>query len=202
MSEVKMEMKTEELCNIDFKDAFSFEELKKSMEDDSFIEKEACCFVCGNELENLKIGFNAKKQMHKFECSNCSAIYVIQETSEFIETVILQGEERNWPEYLAETLILPFFAEVEDDGGRSFFNSEYEGPSTYDTVKVLDVHYAMNYGVVAEVQKGNTVYPIALCFLVALDDHNYKELENYKRWRENYWRSDLLAALFGEGEDE
>jgi len=49
-----MELTTQELSKIEFNDAFSFEELKKSMEDDSFIEKEACCYVCGNELENLK----------------------------------------------------------------------------------------------------------------------------------------------------
>jgi hypothetical protein len=67
---------------------------------------------------------------------------------------------------------------------------------------VLDVHYAINYGVVAEVQKGNTVYPIALCFLAALDDHNYVELENYKRWRENYWVSDLFAGFARIDEDE
>jgi len=60
----------------------------------------------------------------------------------------------------------------------------------------------MNCGVVAEVQKGNRVYGIALCFLVGLDDHNYKELENYKRWRDNYWISDLFDGFAGPEEDE
>ena len=197
-----MELTAQELNRIEFKDEFSFEELKESMEYDSLIKKEACCYICGAELECLKIGFNAKEQMHKFECSNCSAVYVIHESSEFIETIILQGKERKWPEHLADALVFPFLAEVEDDGGRSFFNPEYEGPSTYDTVKVLDVHYAMNYGVVAEVQKGNKAYGIALCFLAGLDDHNYRELENYKRWRENYWVSDLFAGFVGAEEDE
>ena len=150
----------------------------------------------------LKIGFNAKEQIYKYECSNCSAIYAIRETSELTEKVIIQGEERNWPEYLAETLVFPFFADVEEDGGRSFFSPDYEGPSIFDTVKVLDVHYAMNYGVVAEVQKGNRVYGIALCYLVGLDDHSFIELENYKRWRDNYWKSDLLAGLASLEEDE
>jgi len=197
-----MGLTTQELNIIDFKDEFSFEELKKTMEDDSLIEKEACCYICGDELENMKIGFNVKEQTYKFECSNCNAIYVIRETSEFTETTIFQGDKRNWPEYLAETLVFPFYAEVEDDGGRSFFNPDYEGPSTYDTVKVLDVHYAMNYGVVAEVQKGNRVYCIALCFLVGLDDHNFEELENYKRWRDNYWTSDLFAGFACAEKDE
>ena len=197
-----MELTIQELNGIEFKDTFSFEDLKKSMEYDSLIKKEACCYVCGDMLENLKIGFNAKEHIYKYECSNCSTIYVIRETSEFIETAILQGEGRNWPEYLAETLVFPFYAEVEDDGGRSFFNPDYEGPSTYDTVKVLDVHYAVNYGVVAEVQKGNKVYGFALCFLAGLDEHNYKELENYKRWRDNYWVSDLFAGFAQAEEDE
>ena len=99
-------------------------------------------------------------------------------------------------------MVFPFFAEVEDDDGRSFFNPDYEGPSTCDTVKVLDVHYAMNYGVVAEVQKGNRVFGIALCVLMGLDDRNYKELENYKRWRDNYWVSELFAGFAGAEEDE
>jgi len=197
-----MGLTTQELNIIDFKDEFSFEELKKTMEYDSLIEKEACCYICGDELENIKIGFNVKEQTYKYECSNCSAIYFIHETSEFTETTIFQGEKRNWPEYLAETLVFPFYAEVEDDGGRSFFNPDYEGPSIYDTAKVLDVHYAMNYGVVAEVQKGNKVYGIALCFLVGLDDRNFEELENYKRWRDNYWTSDLFAGFASAEKDE
>lgn len=27
------------------------------------------------------------------------------------------------------------------------------------------------------------------------DSSNYEEMENYKRWREKYWRSDYLVAL-------
>ena len=195
-----MKLTTQELRKVEFKDAFSFEDLKESMEYDSLVKKEACCYVCGYELENMRIGFNAKEQIYKYECSKCGAIYVVHETSEYTETVILQGEERNWPEYLAKALVFPFYAEVEDDGGRSFFNPDYEGPSTYDTVKVLDVHYAVNYGVVAEVQKGNKVYGIALCNLIGIDDYDYTELENYKRWRDNYWVSDFFAGFSGEDE--
>ena len=47
-----MGLTTQELNKIEFKDEFNFEELKKTMEYDAFIEKEACCYVCGDELEN------------------------------------------------------------------------------------------------------------------------------------------------------
>ena len=47
-----MDLTTEELSKIEFKDSFSFEELKESMEYDSLVEKEACCYISGNELEN------------------------------------------------------------------------------------------------------------------------------------------------------
>ena len=197
-----MDLTIQELENIEYKDAFSFEKLKESMEYDSSVDSKACCFVCGNELENMSIGFNAQEQLYRYECSNCNVIYVIHETSEFSETVFLQGEERNWPVYLAETFDFPFSAKVEEDDGRAFFNPDYEGPSIYDIVKVLDVHYAYNYGVTAEVQKGDRVYSIALCFLLGLDDHNYKELENYKRWRDSHWVSDFWVDLLRANEDE
>jgi len=67
---------------------------------------------------------------------------------------------------------------------------------------VLDVHYAATYGVAAEVQIGNKVYGLALCYLVGLDDHSYVELENYKRWRDNYWVSDFLTGFVGIDEAE
>ena len=198
-----MGLSKQELSKIDFKDEFSFEELKKESEgNDSFFDLDACCYICGDKLENLKIGFNANEQAYKYECSNCNSIYVIYETAKSTKKIILQGEERNWPEYLAETLVFPFFAGVEEDDARAFFNLEYEGPRMYDTVKVLSVHYAVNYGVVAKVKKDRKTYFMALCFLEGLDDHHFKELDDYKRWRESYWVSDLFAGLIRAEEDE
>ena len=196
-----MKFSMEELAKIEFKDPFDFEKLKTGQES-AFIETEACCYVCGDELQNLAIGFNKKEQLYRCECSNCGVIYVVHDTSDITETVIVQGKERNWPEYLSKTLKFPFYAMVSEDDGRSFFNPDYEGLSIYNTVKVLNVHYSIKYGVVAEVQKSNLVYLHTLCFLDGLDDHSHVELENYKRWRKLYWLSDFLGAIAElEGDD-
>jgi len=183
-----MKFTNEELHSMSFNDAF---ELEKP----SDYEEEDCCIVCGNKLENLKIGFNEKEKLYKFECSNCGAICVKAKNAARSERVLLHGEERKWPEYLLDTLKFPFDAEVIESNDREFFDPEYDGPCLYDTVKVLEVFYSMKYGVEALVRKGRSTYQQILCFLETYDKHNREELENYKRWREKYWLSDYLVAL-------
>jgi len=193
-----MKFSKEELSNMSFTDTVVPEE-------PGDCEEEDCCIVCGNKLENLKIGFNEKERLYKYECANCDAIFVMPESPARSESVLLQGEERNWPEYLMGTLKFPFDAEIIESNDREFFDPEYDGPSLYDTVKVLEVFYSMKYGVEALVRKGRRIYQQILCFVEAYDTHNNEELENYKRWREKYWLSDFIAALVGvanEDEDE
>ncbi|MDR1206187.1 MAG: calcium-binding protein [Peptococcaceae bacterium] len=160
-------------------------------------DEEDCCGICGNKFENLKISRNAKEQLYKYECANCGAIFVTPENSAKTERVLLQGEARNWPEYLLETLKFPFNANIIESNDREFFDPDYDGPSLYDTVKVLEVFYSMKYGVEALVRKSRRTYQQILCFMEAADydTRNYDELENYKRWREKYWLSDFLVAL-------
>ena len=185
-----MKFSKEELNKMSFSDAFKLEE-------PSDYEAEDCCIICGNKLENLKIGFNEKEQLYKYECANCDAVFVMPKNSARGERVLLQGEERNWPEYLMEALKFPFEAEIIESNDREFFDPNYDGPSLYDTVKVLEVFYSMKYGVEALIRKGRRTYQQILCFMEALDTDNYEELENYKRWREKYWLSDFIAALTG-----
>ena len=187
-----MKLTKEELKNMSFSDAFTLEET-----DDYGAEE--CCIVCGSNLEDLKIGFNEEEQLYKYECANCEAVFVVLKNSAGDESVILQGEERNWPEYLMEVLKFPFDAEIIESDDREFFDPEYDGPGRYDDVKVLDVFYSMKYGVEARIRKGRRTYRYILCFMEAFDSDssNYRELENYKRWREKYWQSDYLLALFG-----
>ena len=187
-----MEFSKEELRNMSFVDEFELEEPGE-------YEEEDCCVICGNEFENLKIGFNEKEQLYKYECANCNAIYVIPQNLSKGKRVLLQGEERNWPEYLLETLKFPFDADIIEPSDREYFDPEYDGPSLYDTVKVLEVFYSMKYGVEALILKDRATYQQILCFMEASDpeSRNYDELENYKRWRDKYWRSDYLMALIG-----
>ena len=113
------------------------------------------------------------------------------------ERILLQGKERDWLEYLQETLEFPFVAEIIELNDREFFDPYYDGPGHYDSVKVLEVFYSMKYGVEALIRKGRRNYQHLLCFLEASDpdSRNYDELENYKRWRHKYWLSDYIVAL-------
>jgi len=146
--------------------------------------------------------FRVKSEKVNFTGTNatyCDAIFVMPKNSKRNERVILQGEERDWPEYLLETLKFPFQADIIEPSDREFFDPDYDGPSLYDTVKVLEVFYSMKYGVEALIRKGRRTYRQILCFLEAADPDicNYEELENYKRWREKYWLSDFIAAITG-----
>lgn len=185
-----MKFSKEELRNMRFIDAFTVEKCGD-------YEDEDCCIICGNKLENLKIGFNEKEQLFKYECANCDSIFVMPKNSARDERTLLQGEERNWPEYLLETLKFPFDADIIESNDREFFDPDYDGPSLYDTVKVLDVFDSMKYGVEALIRKGRRTYQEILCNMEAADPdtRNYDELENYKRWREKYWLSDFIVAL-------
>ncbi|MCL2367216.1 MAG: calcium-binding protein [Oscillospiraceae bacterium] len=182
----------EELHIMSFSDA-------PKLEEPSGYEAEECCIICGNKLENLKIGFNEKEQLYKYECANCDAVFVMPKNSARDERVLLKGKERNWPEHLLKALKFPFDAEIIESNDREFFDPEYDGPSLYDTVKVLEVFYSMKYGVDALIRKGRRTYQQTLCFMEAFDTDtdNYEELENYKRWREKYWLSDFIVALTG-----
>ena len=92
-----------EAQNIQFKEGaivkFSKEELGKMKFGDTFklqepddYEDEDCCIICGNKLENLKIGYNEKEQLYKYECANCGTIFVMTIDSERDERFLLQGE--------------------------------------------------------------------------------------------------------------
>ena len=50
-----MKLSIEKLTEMQFNDPFELPEPKKYEEDD-------CCMFCGNEIPNLKIGFNDKEQ--------------------------------------------------------------------------------------------------------------------------------------------
>jgi hypothetical protein len=192
MEEAMMKFSKKKLCDLKFNDTFELDE-------PGDFEEEDCCIICGNKLENLKIGFNEKEQLYKYECANCNSVYVIPKNAARNEKIFLQGEERNWPEYLLETLKFPFDAEIIESNDREFFDPDYDGPSLYDTVKVLEVFYSLKYGVEALVRKGRRTYRQILCFMEATDPNtrNYDELENYKRWRDRYWLSDYIAILTG-----
>ncbi|MCL2121163.1 MAG: calcium-binding protein [Clostridiales bacterium] len=193
-----MKFSKEDLLQMRFDDPVPLPEPDDDDDDDDIFEDaEECCIICGNEIANLKISFNEKEQLYKYECANCKTIYVMPENARMKDSVLLQGEERDWPAYLQETLAFPFNAFICESNDREFFDPHYDGPRLYDAVKVLEVFYSLKYGVEAVIRKGRKVYSQILCFLEVedFDSRNYEEIENYKRWREKYWLSDFLVAL-------
>ena len=118
-----MKYSKEELSNLEYNDAFEYEE-----PDD--YSSEDCCYVCGSALDNLTIGFNKTEQLYRYECASCGAVFIIPENSR--KRILLKGEERNWPDYLSETLQFPFEAEIIESTDREFFDMNYDGPCRYE----------------------------------------------------------------------
>ncbi|MCL2321212.1 MAG: calcium-binding protein [Oscillospiraceae bacterium] len=157
-------------------------------------DDEDICRVCGSN-SGFIVGYNEKEQIYKYECKNCGAITAVNSDG---EEIFLKGEERDWVKYLSENLEFPFMAEITEMSDREIFNPDDPGPICYmDIVKVLEVIYSFKYGVEAVIKKGRKKYTQILCFMEAVDSdsRNYVEIENYKRWRDIYWKSDYLTAL-------
>ena len=193
MAVKELKFSNEELMNMEFNDPFELEEPGKYEEDD-------CCYICGDLFENLSIGFNEKEQLFRYECENCDSVYILpQEISGRIknEVILIKGEERDWPEYLSEVLEFPVDATVIEATDAELFNENYDGPSKFDDVEILEVFYSFKYGVDAVIRKEGEEYLFILSFLEVDDweSQDYIELENYKRWRMKYWSSDYLVAF-------
>lgn len=179
-----MKYSKEALNNMEFNDKFEKEE-----------NEEDICFVCGSDSDIL-VGYNENEQMHKYECANCGAIYIIDKGSE--ERILLKGEERDWEKYLSENLEFPFIAEITEISDREFFDPDDPGPVCFmDHVKVIEVFESDRYGIMAVIKKGRAKHVQILAFMEAVDDdsRNYVEIENYKRWRDIYWLSPFLVTL-------
>jgi len=191
---------------------FTKEELNK-MEFNEFIgfnkpdDDDDCCMVCGSEIGNLTIGYNEEEQLLRYNCSNCDSVYISTVANLRADRVLLKGEHRNWPEYLAEKLKFPFDVMIIEESDHAFFNENYIGPRRYDDAKVLEVFYSFKYGVEALVKIGRRKYQHILAWVEVIDEDsgNFSEIENYKRWREKYWLSDYIAAFtkaFGKSKDK
>jgi len=192
-----MKLSKETLCKMEFNDHFAHLEPEKDEESDE--KNDNCCMICGTKLENLKIGFNEKEQLFRYECTNCDSVYITTESNAREDRVLLKGEHRNWPEYLMEKLKFPFEVMIIEESEKAFFVDDYDGPRIYDIAKVFEVFYSMKYGVEALIRIGRKKHRHLLAWVEVLDksSSNYVEIENYKRWRERYWLSDYLVAILG-----
>jgi|GEM_PF-1202951 len=202
-----MKFTKEELSKMDFNDPFELEESDEEEDEDEDEEgSEDCCIVCGNIFTNLKIGYNAKEEMFRYECANCDSVYVAKGTQTGVEMILLKGEHRNWPDYLMEKLKFPFDVVITEESDKAFFIDDYDGPRRWNKAKVLDVFYSFKYGVEALIRIGRKKHLHILAWVEVADGNssNYIEVENYKRWRERHWLSDYVAAVidaFGKGDD-
>ena len=194
------EFETEELENMEFND--EFEKTYSEIREEEYDDEGNFCSLCGSL--DIKIGYNKKEDIFKIECSKCGGIIIEDENT----TMRFKGEERDWPEYLSETLKFPFIGQITEMTDREFFNPDDPGPILYlDEVHVVAIDYSFKYGIVAILRISRRHYEHPLCFVDPVDDEskNYDEVKDYQRWRERHWLSDYIAALsqaFGKNKDD
>ncbi|MCL2774322.1 MAG: calcium-binding protein [Oscillospiraceae bacterium] len=147
-----------------------------------FEEETDVCIICGGEA-NLT-GWNEEKDLSRFECPDCGAIYIYD--SKYNETMI-KGEKRDWAEYFSENLTLPFNGIVSEPQGDGLF--EETGPVRYgDKVTVNKIVGEDDlYGVIVDIKIGKKGYQFPLCDIAADDvkSPNYKIIDNYHIWFAN-----------------
>ncbi|MCL2336222.1 MAG: calcium-binding protein [Firmicutes bacterium] len=180
-----MEYSKETLSNMEFNDEFTRDECEEN--------EEVICSVCGSNSDIL-IGYNKNEQLFRYECTNCGAVVV--EGNE--DSILVKGEERDWEKYLSETLEFPFVAQIIETSDREFFNPEDPGPICFlDIVEVTEVFETSKYGIIVVIKKDREKHAKPIFYIEAVDyeSQNYVEIENYKRWRDNYWSSDYLMNL-------
>jgi hypothetical protein len=149
---------------------------------DEFEEETDICCICGSEM-NLT-GWNEEKDLSRFECDDCGAIFVFD--SEGNETM-QSGQKRNWSKFLSEALTFPFDARIDEHQGDNLFKES--GPLRYGdkvVVKKLTGDFDL-YGIIAEIKKGSKTYQTPLCDLAAIDENssNDKTLDKYRTWFAN-----------------
>jgi len=146
---------------------------------DEFEEETDICSICG--AETVLTGWNEVKDLSRFECSDCGAIFAFD--GEGNESII-KGKKRNWVKFLSENLTFPFEAWIDED---DLF--EEAGPLQYgDKVVVQNISgYVDLYGVIVEIKKGRKTYKTPLSDL-AVDDKKsltFKIVDNYRTWVAN-----------------
>ena len=102
------------------------------------------------------------------------------------KTTMIKGKERNWDEYLAEKLSLPFEAIVIEISDEEFFGVGDPEPIRYeDKLIVVSVDFEDDlYGVLVSVKKGRKKYAYPLIDLEPADKNsaNAKLIHNYGTW--------------------
>ena len=149
---------------------------------DEFEADNETCDVCGCDAM-ARVGYNEKKDLLKFECPECKAVFIEDGTG---NTTMIKGTERKWGSYLAENLVLPFEAVVVDASFEEVFGFGRHGPIRYkDILTVLSVvSESESRGVLVSVKKGRRKYKYPLCDLEPTDkaSANAKILSNYGNW--------------------
>ena len=137
------------------------------------------CDICGNDAMP-RSGYNEKQDLLKFECPECGGIFIEDGKG---DTVIVRGEKRDWPKYLAENLNFPFDAIVMEASDEEMFGIGKPGPIRYgDVLTVMSVDFEdALYGVLVTVKKGRKKYSFPLMDLAAKDkdSHNAKLISKY-----------------------
>ena len=167
------------------KSIVNYNEIDYYNDPDDYAPDTYICSFCGSESDE-RIGYNEKLDLLKRACSNCGVVYIEDSESEI---TVLKGEKRDWETYLAQHLIFPFDAIVDEASEEEVFGIGNPGPIRYkDILKVIKVGGDFDlYGIVVDVKKGRKKYAYPLCDLAVVDKNspNYKLLDDYKTWFAN-----------------
>lgn len=150
---------------------------------DEFEDEQGLCSICGADT-NLT-GWNEKKNLTRFECSECGAIFICDK--DYNET-ILKGKKRDWEKYLKENLTFPFDAVIEEYQNENIFAKE-RGPikKGYKVTVNKVVGEDDLYGVIVSIKINNKAFQFPLCDLEAVDKEssNFKIIDKYGVWFAN-----------------
>ena len=149
--------------------------------DGEFEEETDVCIVCGDDAELT--GWNEEKDLSRFECDNCGAVYVYDNS---YNPTFIRGEKRDWYKFLSQELSFPLDGFVAEAQGNPF---EETNPIRYGDkviVKKLIIEDDL-YGVIAEIKSKGKTYHFPLCDIGIENEKspNFKILDNYRTWFAN-----------------
>jgi len=133
------------------KSGINYDTISFNDSDDNAPDTEICGY-CGSETDD-RIGYNEKEDLLKRACSNCGIVYVEDAAGKI---TIIEGEPRDWQDYLEKHLVLPFDAKVFEDDSDPFNPFDKPGPVVVDDiVSVEKVEFDDDmYGIIVKVKKG------------------------------------------------
>jgi len=143
---------------------------------DEFESEVDICWICGSETATI-IGYNEELDAAKFECVNCSCVWIERDEGD----LLIKGKERNWEKFLSDNLNFPFKGVIDDyqEGGLLQYGDE---------VVVTKISGEDDkYGVMAGIRTGKLKRHFPIVDIAVADKKSpcYKILDDYRTWFAN-----------------